>query len=31
MLDEKAGFTSATFCPFDEYKQKGNLTEAGKK
>ncbi len=31
MLAEKAGFTSAVFCPISDYKAKGSPTEPGKK
>jgi rhodanese-related sulfurtransferase len=30
-LAEQAGFKTTTFCPLDEWKRKGNPTEAGKK
>ena len=30
-LAEQAGFRTATFCPLDEWKRKGNPTEAGAK
>ena len=30
-LAEQAGFKTSTFCPLNEWKEKGNPTEAGKK
>jgi hypothetical protein len=31
MLAEKEGFKTATFCPINEYKAKGQPVEPGKK